>query len=78
MDPRTATQRQIALYRQMTGEERLAIALKLHELACEVTRAGIRAQFPGADELEIERLLRERIALSHRLTALLRGGPAND
>jgi len=64
MTPDEALAKQIELYRAMTGEERLAIALRLHDLACDIARAGIRAQHPGADEGEVNRLLRERIALS--------------
>jgi hypothetical protein len=48
----------------MTGEQRLNIALGLHELSCEVARDGIRAQFPGATLEEVEQKLRERIALA--------------
>ena len=67
MSPDAALDKQIELYRTMTGEQRLAIALRLHELACNVTREGIRAQFPGVDETEVERRLRERIRLSYEL-----------
>jgi hypothetical protein len=67
MTPDTALERQIELYRQMTGEQRLAIALRLHEMACDVAREGIRHQHPGADEREVERLLRARIELSRTL-----------
>jgi len=63
MDPQSARDEQIAAYRRMTGEQRLAIALGLHELACEVARAGIRMQHPDADEAEVERQLRWRLAL---------------
>jgi hypothetical protein len=66
MDPQAALDAQIARYRQMTGEERLEIALRLHELACDVTRDGIRAQFPDADEERVEEELRRRIALARR------------
>jgi len=51
----------------MTGEQRLEIALRLHELSCNVAREGIRAQFPGADVAEVESKLRERIRLSYEL-----------
>ena len=64
MDPRAALDEQIARYRRMTGEERLGIALALHELACDVAREGIRARRPDADDAEVERQLRSRIALS--------------
>jgi hypothetical protein len=67
MTPEAALEAQIERYRQMTGEERLAIALRLHELACNVARDGIRAQFPGASSDEVEQQLRERIRLSYEL-----------
>jgi hypothetical protein len=47
----------------MTGEQRLAVALGLHELSCNVAREGIRHQNPNADEAEVERLLRQRLRL---------------
>jgi hypothetical protein len=64
MTPEAALQKQIEQYRQMTGEERLAIALNLHEFACNVAREGIRRQFPKATADEVERHLRRRIELS--------------
>lgn len=66
MDSCSALQRQIEAYRQMSGEERLAIALRLHELSCEVAREGIRHQYPNAGPEEVERLLRRRLQLAHR------------
>ena len=65
MTPEAANEAQIARYRQMTGDQRLQIALRLHELSCNVAREGIRAQFPGATPAEIERRLRERIRLTY-------------
>jgi hypothetical protein len=47
----------------MTGEERLLIALRLHELSCDVAREGIRRQHPGATPEEVERHLRRRLEL---------------
>jgi hypothetical protein len=64
MTPEAALRKQIEKYRSMTGEERLKLALDLHELSCEVARAGIRHQHPDASADEVERLLRERIALA--------------
>lgn len=60
----TALEKQIASYRQMTGEQRLAVALGLHELSCDVTREGIRRANPGADAAEVERLLHRRLELA--------------
>jgi hypothetical protein len=66
MTPQATLEQQIERYRQMTGEERLAVALELHELSCDIAREGIRHQHPGASAPEVERLLRERLALATR------------
>jgi len=50
----------------MTGEQRLALALELHELSCNVARAGIRHQHPDATDDEVERLLRKRLELARQ------------
>jgi Rv0078B-related antitoxin len=64
MNAAMALERQLDAYRQMTGEERLAIALRLHELACAVAREGIRQQHPDANASEIEEHLRRRLRLA--------------
>ncbi len=66
MTPEAALARQIERYRNMSGQQRLQIALDLHEFACELARAGIRRQFPEAQPSEIERQLRRRIELSRQ------------
>jgi hypothetical protein len=66
MHPEAALEQQIECYRAMTGEQRLKIALDLHEFACNVAREGIRRQFPQASEEEVERHLRRRIELSRQ------------
>jgi len=63
MNAANALGEQIKKYRCMTGEERLALALDLHELACDVAREGIRRQSPEADPETVERLLRRRLEL---------------
>ena len=63
MNAATALDKQIERYRQMTGEQRLKIALDLHEMSCNIAREGIRRQHPKADVAEVERLLRQRIEL---------------
>jgi hypothetical protein len=60
----TALNKQIQLYRAMTGEQRLAVALELHEMSCDIAREGIRRQHPTADAAEVERLLRQRLELA--------------
>jgi hypothetical protein len=74
MDPQAALEEQIAGYRRMTGEQRLGIALDLHEFACDLARAGILAQNPGADETEVERQLHKRLALSRELQVTTAAG----
>ena len=64
MTATTALDQQIERYRRMSGEERLLIALNLHELSCDVAREGIRNAHPGADAGEVEQLLRRRLELA--------------
>ena len=64
MTAAAALEKQIECYRRMTGEQRLAIALDLHELSSEIAREGIRRQHPEADTTEVERLLRHRLELA--------------
>ena len=66
MNPDRALNQQIERYRRMTGEQRLRIALELHELSCNVAREGIRRQNPNADEAGVERLLRQRLELARQ------------
>jgi hypothetical protein len=62
MTAATASEKQID--REMTGEQRLAVALELHEISCEIAREGIRRQNPEADDAQVERLLRGRLELA--------------
>ena len=64
MSPQAALDAQIARYRAMTPEQRVLTALRLHELACEMARLGIRRQHPNANPVEVERLLHERLELT--------------
>lgn len=61
-----ALEEQIRRYRRMTGEQRLALALELHEMSCNVAREGIRHQHPEAGPAEVERLLRRRLELARQ------------
>lgn len=64
MTPEQALEKQVERYRTMSREERVAIALRLHELACEMARLGIRRQNPAASAQEVEALLRGRLRLA--------------
>ena len=66
MSPEAALEMQIKRYRQMTPGERVELALRLHELSCEMARVGIRRQHPGASEEEVNGLLRQRLELARR------------
>ena len=46
MNAVTALDKQIERYRQMTGEQRLTVALELHELSCDIAREAIRQADP--------------------------------
>jgi hypothetical protein len=67
MTPEEALEKQIERYRTMSLEERVAIGLRLHELACEMARLGIRRQHPSASPEEVEAFLRQRLELASRL-----------
>jgi hypothetical protein len=67
MTPAAALEKQIECYRQMTGDQRLAVALELHELSCDMAREGIRRQHPQADAGEVEHWLRRRLELARAL-----------
>jgi Rv0078B-related antitoxin len=67
MSPQAALDYQIKKYREMSGEERLGIALDLHEFSCDIAREGIRAQYPGANAVEVEGRLRRRLELARAL-----------
>lgn len=64
MTAATALDKQIEHYRCMTGEQRLAVALDLHEMSCEIAREGIRRQYPSAGPAEVERRLHHRLELA--------------
>ncbi len=53
--------------RRMPPDERVLVSLRLFESASRITAAGIRAQFPDADENRVQEILRERLALGRRL-----------
>ena len=53
--------------RAMSPEDKLSSGFELFEFACEITRAGIRHQFPHAAEGDVEHILAQRLALKERL-----------
>ena len=58
-DP-AAREVQIKVLRNMTGEQRLLLAIEMSEFAHELSRAGIRDQHPEWSEKEVTRELLRR------------------
>ena len=73
--PPPATQRLIdELFREeliearaMSPEQKLLLGEELFAYACSITMAGIRNQFPDADETEQRRILERRLELQRKL-----------
>jgi len=73
--PPAETQRVIdELYREelrearaMAPEQKLLLGEELFAYACSITMAGIRNQFPEADEGERRRILEQRLELQRKL-----------
>jgi hypothetical protein len=53
--------------RRMSPEEKLLAGGRLFELACRVTEAGIRDQFPDADPQRVQEILSQRLTLRRKL-----------
>jgi hypothetical protein len=53
--------------RAMSPEAKLSAGIELFEFACCMSRAGIKHDFPHADDAEVERILAERLDLGRRL-----------
>jgi hypothetical protein len=55
--------------RAMPPEQKLLLGEELFLYACSITMAGIRNQFPEADEAEQRRILQQRLELQRKLEA---------
>ncbi len=53
--------------RAMAPEQKLLLGEELFAYACSITMAGIRNQFPAADEAEQRRILEDRLELLRNL-----------
>jgi hypothetical protein len=58
----------------MPPEQKLLLGEELFAYACSITMAGIRNQFPDADEAERRRILQQRLELQRMLEARLDSG----
>ncbi|NQU02990.1 MAG: hypothetical protein HQ589_02440 [Syntrophaceae bacterium] len=61
MEPLKGAQKQIEIYRRMSGRERLKIAFEMWELAFAQVTASEKSLHPGVDEAEIEKRARKRM-----------------
>src|SRR5437660_5134880 len=57
--------------RAMPPEQKLLLGEELFAYACSITMAGIRNQFPEADETERRRILEQRLELQRKLEGRL-------
>jgi hypothetical protein len=57
---------QRAVFRRMTGDQRVRMAVQMSEDAREISRCGIRARHPGYTPVEVEQALR-RLVLGDEL-----------
>ena len=53
--------------REMSPDEKLLAGPRLFDRSCRIMADGIRNEFPNASESEVEKILRERLALIRRL-----------
>lgn len=53
--------------RETPPVEKLLSGPRLFDSVCRVMRDGIRMQNPGADEIEVERILQERLEINRRI-----------
>jgi hypothetical protein len=51
----------VAIYRRMTGEQRLAIAMRMFDQGVATVRANILAQWPEIGAEELQDRVRERV-----------------
>jgi hypothetical protein len=52
--------------RSMTPQQKLLAGPDLFDLACRIMADGIRWQFPDADEVRVQQILRQRLAAVRR------------
>jgi hypothetical protein len=67
MTPAEGLQKQIDLYRRMTGQQRLQIGFELYELAREMVRCSVRHQHSDWDQEQVEQEVRRRFCLAERI-----------
>jgi len=51
----------------MSAEDRILAGPRLFDVATRICKDGIRAQFPNADDAEVSRIFRKRLALQEKI-----------
>jgi|GEM_PF-3562642 hypothetical protein len=64
-------QKRVEALKRMTGEQRLALAFEMWRTACQLTRAGIRAQFPSYSDEQVNQELARRIMIANGSTSII-------
>jgi hypothetical protein len=67
MTPEQAFQKQIDVYRRMTGPQRLQVSFELYELAQEMVRSSVRRQHPDWDDEQVTAEVVRRFRLAARI-----------
>lgn len=65
----------LAAARATPPEERLLDGPRLFDFACAFTIAGIKDQFPDADDAQVRRILEERLRIQEQLESRPRVSP---
>lgn len=64
MTPEEGLQKQIEIYRRMTGQQRLQIACELSDLTRELVRSNVRNYHPDWTDQEVEQEVIRRFRLA--------------
>jgi len=58
-------QKRVEILRRLSGEQRLMLAFEMWRTACQLTRDGIRAQFPNYSAAQVNQELARRIMIAN-------------
>lgn len=58
-------QKRVEILRRLSGEQRLMLAIEMWRTACQLTRDGVRAQFPNYSDAQVNRELARRIMIAN-------------
>lgn len=59
---KTGEEKQIEILRRMSGGQRVRIGCQLYDLSLKIASDGIRSQFPGISQEDLEEKLKERLS----------------